>query len=92
VTLLSDPGPCPPAQTLGAFIERRLDADSRKAMMMHLATCVECGVVLGEVSRFLNNDDEASEEATEFDEPPRGAPLTAVAAAACSLLLLTTWW
>lgn len=44
---------CPEASILAAFAEGSLHGEERAAVERHVANCVECPVVLGEVTRFL---------------------------------------
>ncbi|PYQ29996.1 MAG: hypothetical protein DMF56_09730 [Acidobacteria bacterium] len=88
-----DPRVCPPAEILGAYLEGKVDAPTRAAVQRHASACPHCVFVIGEVSRYLaNNDDAGGEEETE--EPARrrlwGAAVAAAIGFVC--LLVGSWF
>jgi hypothetical protein len=54
---MNEPKHCPDAETLAAFIDRRLAEPGRRAVVEHLAHCDDCLAVAGEAARFSGVED-----------------------------------
>lgn len=84
---------CPEPSVLGAFVEGRLDAAARAAVDRHLATCAECVGIVGDATRFL--EEETDEVSDAEVEPPTKLPMRAIAAIAAAVVCavaLTAWF
>ena len=46
---------CLDAETLAAFVDRRLDPTARDTVLAHVATCEDCSEALAEVARMLDD-------------------------------------
>lgn len=60
--------PCPSAESLAAFVERRLSPEESNAVARHVAACDDCGTTFAEAASFLQGEPANEDEPTE--EPP----------------------
>lgn len=81
---------CPTAETLASFVDDRLDADTRRAVIEHMAECAECRDAVLTADEFRSA--ETTDDAEVNGSPSRfgsrfGYTIAALAAAAAVALL-----
>lgn len=89
--------PCPPAETLSAFAEGRLQGAERAAVLAHLDTCDECTAEVALVmeafgEEALDAEDDGEGHAPNVVRPRRWMPWLIAAAAAILVVLLVPFF
>jgi len=64
---------CPDPETLGSFLEARLDAATRRSVAAHVGGCASCLAYLGGAASFIR-EKHASEPLTDEKPPPKESP------------------
>jgi hypothetical protein len=83
---MNEPQHCPDAETLAAFIDRKLTDPERRAIVQHLADCDDCLAVAGEATRFSDSEDSLS--GRDDGRGVRRFPAPALLAAAAMLIVV----
>lgn len=90
MTELDAPSPCPEAAVLAAFVEARLDDETRAMVARHVADCSECAVVVGETSQLLAaNEADPGTDASAISA--RRFPILTAAAVAAVFVPALLW-
>jgi tetratricopeptide (TPR) repeat protein len=87
----SDPAVCPSPDTLGAFVDGRVNAVTRRFVQRHLTLCSECVFVVAGTSRILAAQEDEGVDAEE-ERSPNQRGLVALAAAIVVICGLAAWY
>jgi tetratricopeptide (TPR) repeat protein len=90
---------CPEAETLAAYLDRRLESAEHEAIQAHLADCDDCREITSDIIRLMTANEEApakAEAPAKVLTPvswwtPRRKQLVGLLTAAAALILIASW-
>jgi tetratricopeptide (TPR) repeat protein len=88
---LSTTSRCADPAILAAFVEGRLDPESRAAVERHLAECLECPLVVGQTVRFLQELQADERDVDAIRRSNRKWLALAASIATVSIILVLIW-